>query len=742
MTGPHEKTQSLFPDPTRVGELAQTTLSLAGMTCAACAGRIEKGLNAVDGVSSATVNLVLERADVHFDAAQTNITALIKAVEDTGYGATQVDLTDNKINDAQTNTANRDGVAVLISAALTAPLIFQMAAHTFGFMFHLSPWLELALATPVQFVLGARFYGGSYRALKAGSANMDVLVALGTSAAYFYSLYLILAKGDAVSGQLYFEGSAVIITLVLLGKWLEARAKRSTASAIRLLMALRPDTARVLNAGVETEVPIAAVKKNDLVVIRPGEKIPTDGVVDDGAGDCDESLITGESLPVHKTPGDKVIAGAINGAGRLIVRTSAVGADTALAKIVALVQSAQNGKAPVQRLVDRIAAVFVPVIVGLAALTFFGWMAVGSSFDQAFVSAVSVLVIACPCALGLATPTALVTGLGAAARSGILIKDIEALERAHDITTVVFDKTGTLTKGQLNVTRVVTFFGDETENLALAASVQNASEHPLAKAIVAYAADKNIKPRTITNFTSVPGSGVEARVDGQAIVIGNAKFLSARGIDVTGFAQREHTSILLAVDKKLHAAFEIADELRAESKASVTALKEQGIATILLSGDQPSVAARIAAEVGIETAKGGVKPDEKAHEIETLRKSGQVVAMVGDGVNDAPALSAADVGIAMGSGTDVAMETAGITLLRPDPRLVPAAIDISRATWRKIQGNLFWAFIYNVVGIPLAAFGFLSPALAGAAMALSSVSVVTNSLFLKRWRPTLDEIKK
>ncbi len=707
------------------------TFAIEGMTCAACSARIEKALSKRDGVLSASVNLALEQASVRFDFTRISNEDVVQAVRDAGYDAKLIDTTKQIEPEA---ASHRDGVMVLIAALLTAPLLLQMAAHTFGFIFHLSPWMELVLATPVQFILGARFYAGAYRALRSGAANMDVLVALGTSAAYFYSLYLVLS-GLAVSGHLYFEGSAVIVTLVLLGKWLEARAKRSTASAIRALMALRPETARVLRGGVETEVAIADVQKGAVVVIRPGEKIPTDGVVEDGHSSCDESLMTGESLPVSKKVGDKVVAGSINGAGRLIVRTTAVGAETALAKIVDLVQSAQSGKAPVQRLVDRIASVFVPIIVVIAVATFGGWALTGHTFDQAFVAAVSVLVIACPCALGLATPTALVTGLGVAAQHGILIKDIEALERAHAVDVVVFDKTGTLTKGQLTVVEVIHIAGEDTENIAVAASIQSASEHPLAKAIVAYAQIKGIQTSSITDFISTPGSGVEAAVNGQRVIIGNTAFLNAHGIVVPTPPETPHTFIVMAVNKQARAFFVIADEVRPESAVAVKTLQQQHIKTVLLSGDNAQVAERIAAEVGITQAIGGVKPDQKAVHIASFQKQNSIVAMVGDGVNDAPALSAADVGIAMGSGTDVAMETAGITLLRPDPRLVPAAIDISKATWRKIRENLFWAFIYNLVGLPLAALGFLTPALAGAAMALSSVSVVTNALFLKRWTP-------
>jgi Cu+-exporting ATPase len=710
--------------------LTRATFHLTGMTCAACAARIEKSISKVPGVSNASVNLALNQADVRF-GSPANTNDIVQAVTDAGYGAV---LMDDTKPTAPEHTTSREGMLVLLAALLTAPLLLQMAAHTFTFAFHLSPWLELALATPVQFVLGARFYAGAYRALKAKSANMDVLVVLGTSAAFFYSLYLVLT-GASAPGALYFEGAAVIITLVLLGKWLEARAKRSTASAIRALMALRPETARILRDGTEVEVPIADVMRGDRVVVRPGEKLPVDGVVIDGASACDEALITGESVPVLKNVGDSVIAGAINGTGRLLIRATAVGTDTTLAKIVMLVQNAQSGKAPVQRLVDRISAVFVPVIVVLAAVTFTAWVLTGHNFDQAFVASVAVLVIACPCALGLATPTALVTGLGVAAQHGILIKDIEALERAHAVSAVVFDKTGTLTKGQLSVVDVVTWAGGAAENLALAASVQQASEHPVARAILAFAGPT---PRlAISDFQSTPGGGVRARAGGQEVALGNVEFLAAHGIPVPAAIDTPHTYIVLAVNGAARAAYIIADQLRAESYGAVATLKARGIDTVLLSGDRTQVVARMADALGVSQATGAVKPDQKASHIQRLQAQGKIVAMVGDGVNDAPALSAADVGIAMGTGTDVAMETAGITLLRPDPRLVPAAIDISKATWRKVRENLFWAFIYNLIGLPLAAFGFLTPALAGAAMALSSVSVVTNALFLKRWKPVV-----
>jgi Cu+-exporting ATPase len=606
--------------------------------------------------------------------------------------------------------------------------------------------VELALATPVQFVIGARFYRAAWKALRAGAANMDVLVALGTSAAWGYSLWLLATLGPAAStGRLYFEASVVIVTLVLLGKYLEARAKRGTTAAIRQLMDLRPRSARVQRAdGSEVEVPVAALRAGDVVAIRPGERVPVDGEVLAGASEVDEALITGESLPVTKAAGSRVTGGAINGSGLLVVRATAVGADSTLARIIRLVENAQAGKAPVQRLVDRISAIFVPVVVAIAAVTFGVTFAVAGAFEPAFVAAVSVLVIACPCALGLATPTAIMTGTGAAARAGILIKDVASLERAHRIDTVVFDKTGTLTEGRPRVVEIVTTGGDGDELLQLAASVQRASEHPLARAVMARASDAGLAMLPVDDFRNHVGQGVVGTVAGRQLAIGSAAFLTSRGIDLapaTGTADRWRTEartvVWVADGSRLLGGFAIADPLRAESAAAVASLRALGVRTLLLSGDAPPVAEAIGREVGVDEARGGVAPDGKATAISGRQAAGATVAMVGDGINDAPALAAADVGIAMGSGTDIAMETAGVTLMRADPRLVAGAIAASRATFRKIRQNLFWAFIYNIVGIPLAAFGFLTPALAGAAMAASSVSVVGNSLLLRRWKPRL-----
>jgi Cu+-exporting ATPase len=729
---------------------------IEGMTCSGCAGRIEAALAAVDGVATASVNLALERADVAAFAGTVAPADLAAAVVRAGYTPRFADATESRVA-AEAAARDRDAAALrrelatLVAAAVLAlPLLAQMAAMALapvtGWHWHLPAWVEFALATPVQFVLGARFYRGAFKALRAGAANMDVLVALGTSAAWGYSVWLLATLGAAAStGRLYFEAAVVIITLVLLGKFLEARAKRGTTAAIRQLMDLRPRAARVRRAdGSEVEVPVAALRAGDVVVIRPGERVPVDGEVVTGASEVDEALITGESLPVAKAPGSRVTGGAINGTGLLVVRATAVGADSTLARIIRLVENAQAGKAPVQRLVDRISGVFVPVVVAIAAVTFGITFAGAGGFEPAFVAAVSVLVIACPCALGLATPTAIMTGTGAAARAGILIKDVASLERAHRVDTVVFDKTGTLTEGRPRVVELVTTGGDADALLQLAASVQRASEHPLARAVMARASDAGLAMLPVEDFRNHVGQGVVGTVAGRRLVIGSAAFLAGRGVDLAPAAAAAarwqgaaRTAVWVAEDDRLLGGFAIADPLRAESAAAVASLRALGVRTLLLSGDAPAVAEAIGREVGVDEARGGVAPDGKAGAIHGWQAAGASVAMVGDGINDAPALAAADVGIAMGSGTDIAMETAGITLMRADPRLVAGAIAASRATFRKIRQNLFWAFIYNVVGIPLAAFGFLSPALAGAAMAASSVSVVGNSLLLRRWKPAL-----
>ncbi len=738
------------PQPPAAAAAANRHISLdvRGMTCAACAGRIEKALRRVPGVAAADVNLALERADVTVREPSLDAATLVEAVEDAGYEASvrEPDATAgpsrSESDAALRHSERRDLLLLAFSAALTIPLVLQMLAHPLGLPWRLSPLGEAILATPVQLVVGWRFYRGAWRALRNLSGNMDLLVALGTTAAWGFSIAMVALRGEAAHGHLYFEGSAVVLTMVMLGKWLEARAKRGTTAAIRELMALRPQTARVERNGGVVEVPIDRVAVGEVIVVRPGERIPVDASVIDGESEVDESLITGESLPLAKRPGDPLTGGAINGDGLLRARATAVGADTTLARIIHLVENAQTGKAPVQRLVDKVSAIFVPVVVAVALFTFAVWLIFGAPLEHALIAAVSVLVIACPCALGLATPTALVSGTGAAARAGILIRDVDALERAHRVDTVIFDKTGTLTAGRPELVAVTPLAAGERDLLAAAAAVQAGSEHPLARAFVARAGTLGISPGRARDVRARPGMGVAGTVDGRRVVIGNTAMLDAEGIataeamtGLTAIEQAGRTAVLVAIDHRLAGVAAVADPLRPEAAPAIADLKARHIQPVVLSGDAERVAAAVGRALGIEDVRGGVRPEDKAAAVETLRRHGRVVAMVGDGVNDAPALAAADVGIAVGSGTDVAMETAGVTLMRSDPRLVPAALDISRATWAKIRQNLFWAFVYNVIGVPLAAAGLLSPAFAGAAMALSSVCVVGNSLLLRTWRP-------
>ncbi len=726
--------------------LTQTIrIPVQGMTCANCAGRVEKALLATPGVLSATVNFAVDRADVTVARGESDRAALSAAIAEAGY----TPLTpETDLDDAEAALDRRDRVWLIAAAVLTTPFMLQMAAMAAGLGWHMPPYVELILAAPIQLVIGARFYVGAAKALRAGAANMDVLVAMGTSAAFFYSLAILILTPESAAGHLYFEASAVIITLVLAGKALETRAKRGAASAIRALMRLRPDTAQILKDGAEVTVAAESVVPGDSVLIRPGERAPVDGVVEDGETEFDEALVTGESLPIAKKRGDPILAGAINGTGFIRYRATAVGADSTLGRIIRLVENAQSGKAPVQRLVDRISAIFVPTVVLIAVATLVGWLVAGAEFETALVAAISVLVIACPCALGLATPTAIVAGTGVAARAGILIRDAHALEQAGRVETVVFDKTGTLTEGRLRLAEIHPFEGVANQALRLAASAQVGSEHPIARAFLARAKEDGLTLALVSDFTAHPGLGVAARVDGADVLLGNRSFLSERGVETDTAAavldaleSKGYTAVLCAADGRLLAAFAIADGIRDSAGAAIHKLKKSGIETVLLSGDAAKTARAIAAQVGVDSCIAPVSPGGKSAKIAALRQSGpdgeKVVAMVGDGVNDAPALAEADVGIAMGTGSDVAMETAGVTLMRSDLRLVPAAIAVSKATMAKVRQNLFWAFIYNVICIPLAAFGYLTPALAGAAMALSSVSVVTNSLLLKRWRANL-----
>jgi Cu+-exporting ATPase len=734
-------------------------LSVSGMTCASCVNRVERAIRAVPGVRDVAVNLATERARVTAPAGAVSPDDLVTAIEEAGYEAAPVAQHAAGAAEAAAETvkeeaARRDLIHVLIAAALSLPLVAPMLLMPLGTEWMLPGWAQLLLATPVQFWLGWRFYRAGWKAVRAGTGNMDLLVAIGTSAAYFLSLYQLWPAQDphgghgATNAHLYFEASAVVITLVLLGKWLETRAKRQTASAIRALMKLRPERARRrLADGHEEEVDVGAIRVGDRVVVRPGERLPVDGIVREGATQVDESLLTGESLPVAKHAGDRVTGGAINGDGLIVVETTAIGAESTLARIIRLVESAQAAKAPIQHLVDRVSAVFVPVVLGIALATFLAWWLVaGADVETAIINAVAVLVIACPCALGLATPTAIMAGTGVAARYGILIKDAEALEVAHAVTTVAFDKTGTLTEGRPSVVALepAPDFA-RGEILRLAASVQAGSEHPLARAVVALAEAEHASFAPAADVKALPGRGVAATVEGRSLRLGSRRLMNELGVDLAALAGRAsdleaqgRTVSWLAEagpQPRLLGLLAFGDAAKSSARRAVEALHRAGIRTVMLTGDNAGSAKAAAAALGIDEVVAEVLPQDKAEAVARLKGEGRVVAMVGDGVNDAPALAAADVGIAMSTGTDVAMHAAGVTLMRGDPALVADAIDISRRTYTKIRQNLFWAFIYNLIGIPLAALGLLSPVIAGAAMAFSSVSVVSNALLLRRWRP-------
>jgi P-type Cu+ transporter len=709
-------------------------LPIEGMTCASCVARVEKALRRVPGVASAEVNLATETATVAL-AEGAAAASLLEAVRGAGYEA--------RLEARPASTSgDKSWRPVAIASALTVPLLVPMLGELFGAYWMLPGWLQLALAAPVQFWLGARFYRAAWNALKARAGNMDLLVALGTSAAFGYSVYMLWRHWEH-EPHLYFEASAAVITLVLLGKWLEGRAKRQTTQAIRALQSLRPETARVLRNGAEVTLPAADLVIGDTLVIRPGERFPADGAVVEGRSHADESMLTGEPMPVAKGPRDAVTGGSVNGEGVLTVQVSAVGAQSTLARIIELVENAQAGKAPIQRLVDRVSAVFVPVVVGIAVATLLGWGIATGDWENALLNAVAVLVIACPCALGLATPAAVMAGTGVAARHGILIKDGEALESARDIDTVAFDKTGTLTRGKPALAAFHPHGVAQSEALRWAAALQAGSEHPLAGAVRVAATGMEVPHAR--SARAVPGRGIQGLVEGRMLALGSSRWMRELGVETSALdkqasllAARGLTVAWLAELGQPAAAVALlgfGDTIRVEAEEAVDQLRRRGVRSVMLTGDSRAAAGAVAARLGIDDVRAEVLPADKAAVVQALRAEGQRVAMVGDGVNDAPALAAADLGIAMGSGSDAAMHAAAVTLMRPDPRLVAAALDISRRTYAKIRQNLFWAFVYNVIGLPLAALGILTPVIAGAAMALSSVSVVANALLLKRWKP-------
>ncbi|MBX3651396.1 MAG: cadmium-translocating P-type ATPase [Burkholderiales bacterium] len=715
-------------------------LPITGMTCAACAARIEKTLNRLPGVRAA-VNFATEKAHIEYPAGSVTTTRLIEAVRKAGYDAQMPAADGEAARKAERLAAYRRDLRLFtISAVLTLPFLALMLYMLTGR--HHAPWLpplaQLLLATPVQFWIGSRFYTGAYHALRGGGANMDVLIALGTSVAYFYSAAVVLLGLD---GHLYFEASVSIITLVFLGKLLESRARARASSAIEELVRLQPQTARVERNGGITEIPVSEIRVGDVFLVRPGEAIPVDGKVIDGGSSVDEAMLTGESLPVTKTAGSAVYAATLNVQGLLRCAATGVGADTALAGIVRLVEEAQGSKAPIQRLADAVSGVFVPVVVALAALTFAGWWWHSGTWTAALVPAVAVLVIACPCALGLATPAAIMVGSGAGARAGVLIRNAEALERAGHIDTLVVDKTGTLTRGQPAVTDIAPADGaDEGSLLRIAAALETGSEHPLARAVLEHARSRQTAAASVLDFESIAGKGVRARIDGEPALLGSPKFLAANDLvfdsdAVAALQDQGKTVIGVANGGRLLGLIAIADPLRPTSGAAVAALQALGIEVIMLTGDNPRTAAHIAREAGITHFEAELLPQDKAQRVNALAQQGRRVGMIGDGVNDAPALAAAQVSFAIGAGSDVAIHAADVTLMRSDLLSAVDAVSLSRATFRKIRQNLFFAFFYNVLGIPLAAAGLLNPVIAGAAMAMSSVSVVGNSLLLKRWKP-------
>ena len=725
------------------------------MTCASCVARVEKALKKVPGVQEATVNLATESARVVISPGEDVQARLRRAVRDAGYEPRAADATV-----ATEQASPWAGFApVGLGLLLSLPLMLPMVGELFGRHWMLPAWLQFALATPVQFVLGWHFYRAGWHALKALSGNMDLLVSIGTSAGWALSMWLWLTSAPGAAVHLYFEGSAWVVTLVMLGKWLEVRAKRQTTSAIRALHALRPDVAHLIGPDGEADVPVGDLLVGDRLVIKPGERIPVDGVLLEGRTQVDESMLTGEPLPVDKYPSADLgtaaqaalTGGSINGDGRVVMLVRAIGSETVLARIIRLVEDAQAAKAPIQRLVDQVSAVFVPAVLMISLITLLGWWLSGHSFEQALLNTVAVLVIACPCALGLATPVAIMAGTGVAAQHGILIKNAQALELAHRVDIVAFDKTGTLTLGHPRLASLLVVHGmTENETLRIAASLQSGSEHPLSRAVVRLARERLLALETPNNVHSLPGRGSEGELGSRHFLIGSLRWMKELDIDTNSMEskarplQDQGATVSAMAERTSHglvlcALLAFFDEPKPGAKDALAALRALGIKTVMISGDNRGSAETMARRLGLRPEEGEVMSDvlpaEKAKRVAALKTGGHIVAMVGDGVNDAPALATADVGMAMGNGTDVAMHAADITLMRGDPLLVAAALDISNRTVAKIRQNLFWAFAYNVAGIPLAAFGFLNPVVAGAAMAMSSISVMSNALLLKRWKP-------
>ena len=718
----------------------QRTLLIEGMTCAACSARVEKALSKIDGVIRSNVNLSTNKALVQFYSGSVSDETLIKAVEKAGYKA-QVEYERNIDREKELREKEIKSLktSFIISLIFTIPLFSAMFFHMAGIHNILTNgYFQLLLATPVQFIVGYRFYKGAYKSLRGGGANMDVLVAMGTSAAYFYSLYNLLVGVH----EYYFEASAVIITLILLGKTFEAIAKGRTSEAIKKLMGLQPKTARVIKDGIEKDIPIEEVQIEDIIVVRPGERVPVDGVIIEGNSSIDESMITGESIPVDKSVGDEVIGATINKFGSFKFQATKVGKDTVLSQIVKMVEEAQGSKAPVQRLADKISGIFVPIVIGIALVTFLIYYLVVGDFNIGLINAVAVLVIACPCALGLATPTAIMVGTGKGAENGILFKSGEHLERAHEMKAIVFDKTGTITKGEPEVTDIIPVGNmDRDELLKLAATVEKTSEHPLGQAIVKKAEENLLMIEKAEEFTAIPGKGIKAGFGNKTIYVGNRRLMEEENMDVKSLEERlsqleeeGKTAMLVAVDGNIEGIIAVADRIKDSSKEAIEKLIKMGLEVYMITGDNERTARAIGEQVGIENILAEVLPENKAEVVESIKAKGKKVGMVGDGINDAPALAAADVGFAIGTGTDVAIEAADVTLMRGDLMSIVTAIRLSHRTMRAIKQNLFWAFFYNTIGIPFAALGFLNPMIAGAAMAFSSVSVVTNSLRLRKFK--------